>query len=234
MSSGNEGKGNAQGVLAEADSNNIKETAELAELVHATRALVDQVRRTQAPSEELAAARETILELTAQLDAWAHHGPYAQASLDGSPGVIGQSQDPMAMFPYSPLIGRLNPLAPPATFHNVDGRVVGEVTLGPAYCGPPNHAHGGVVAALMDELLGVVNVIHDLGAMTGRLIVHYRSPTPLNVPLRIEGEHVRSEGRKIFSAGRMWHGDVLLCEAEGLFIRPKDGSLFSSLVRRNA
>ena len=58
--------------------------------------------------------------------------------------------------------------------------------------------------------------------------------TPLDVPLRLEGEHVGSEGRKVFSKGRMWHGDVLLCEAEGLFVRPKDTSLFSSLARRDA
>lgn len=206
----------------------------LAELVHATRALVDQVRRTQAPPDELTAAREAIVELTARLDAWAHRGPWAQAALDGSPGLIGQSRDPMAMFPYSPVIGRLNPLAPPATFHNVEGRVLGEVTIGPPWCGPPNHVHGGVVAALMDELLGVVNVIQDLGAMTGRLTVHYRAPTPLGVPLRLEGEHVGHEGRKVFSRGRMWHGDVLLCEAEGLFVKPKDTSLFSSLARRDA
>jgi len=206
----------------------------LAALVQATRALVDQVRRTRAPAEELDAARDALVECTARLGPWAHDGPWAQAALDGSPGMVGQSRDPMAIFPYSPVIGRLNPLAPPATFRNVDGRVLGEVTIGPPWCGPPNHVHGGVVAALMDELLGVVNVIHDLGAMTGRLTVHYHAPTPLGVSLRLEGEQTGHEGRKVFSHGRMWHGDVLLCEAEGLFVKPRDTSPFSSLPRRDA
>jgi hypothetical protein len=31
----------------------------------------------------------------------------------------------------------------------------------------------------------------------------------------------------------MWHGDVLLCEAEGLFVQPKDTSVFSSIARRD-
>lgn len=206
----------------------------LAALVHATRILVDRVRRTRAPAEELAAVREALLDCTARLDGWAHDGPWSQASLDGSPGLIGRTRDPMTIFPYSPVIGRLNPLAPPATFHEVDGRIVGEVTLGPPWCGPPNHVHGGVVAALMDELLGVVNVINELGAMTGRLTIHYHAPTPLGVTLRLEGEHTGHEGRKVFSRGRMWHGDVLLCEADGLFVKPKDTSLFSSLARRDA
>ncbi len=196
-------------------------------LAEATRELIDRIRRTQAPVEELAAAREAIESITAELEVWAHDGPYAQAALDGSIGLIGQSRDPMRIFPYSPLIGRLNPLAPPAEFRHEDGRVIGEVTLGPAYCGPPHHVHGGVVAALMDELLGTVNVVNGLGAMTGRLTIHYRAATPLGVPLRLEASHTGSEGRKVYAEGRILDGERLLVEAEGLFIRPRDASLFA-------
>ncbi len=195
-------------------------------LVAATRELIDRVRRTRAPVAELHAAREAIESIAAQLDATAHAGPYAQAALDGSHGLIGQTIDPMQIFPYSPLIGRLNPLAPPAEFRVEDGRVLGEVTLGPAYCGPPHHVHGGVVAALMDELLGTVNVVNGLGAMTGRLTIHYRAATPLGVPLRLEASHTGSEGRKVWAEGRMFDGERLLVEAEGLFIQPRDPSLF--------
>ncbi len=195
-------------------------------LAHATRELIDRVRRTQAPAAELDAARETIESITAQLDGSAHPGPYAQAALDGSHGLVGESHDPMTIFPYSPLIGRRNPIAPPAEFRVEDGRVLGEVTLGPAYCGPPHHVHGGVVAALMDELLGTVNVVNGLGAMTGRLTIHYRAATPLGVPLSLEASHTGSEGRKVYAEGRILDGDRLLVEAEGLFIQPKDASLF--------
>ena len=51
---------------------------------------------------------------------------------------------------------------------------------------------------------------------------------------KIPDRDVVPSGRKVFSKGRMWHGDVLLCEAEGLFVRPKDTSMFSSLARRDA
>lgn len=198
----------------------------IASLAESARALIDRIRRTHAPAEELAAARAAIDAVTEQLDAWIHEGPYAQAALDGSHGLLGQSRDPMQIFPYSPLIGRLNPVAPPAEFRHVDGKVVGEVTLGAAYCGPPHHVHGGVVAALMDELLGTVNVVNGLGAMTGRLTIHYRAATPLGRPLRLEASHTGSDGRKVFAEGRILDGDRLLVEAEGLFIRPRDASLF--------
>lgn len=54
--------------------------------------------------------------------------------------------------------------------------------------------------------------------MTGRLVVHYRSPTPLHEPLRITGTFDRVEGRKIFTTGTLHAGSRLCAEAEGLFI----------------
>ena len=54
--------------------------------------------------------------------------------------------------------------------------------------------------------------------MTGRLTINYRSPTPLETELRLEGVLEKVEGRKIFTTGSMWAGDRLCATAEGLFI----------------
>ena len=54
--------------------------------------------------------------------------------------------------------------------------------------------------------------------MTARLLVNYRTPTPLHEPLRIEAWLERREGRKIFVAGTMTVGERVTAEAEGLFI----------------
>jgi hypothetical protein len=48
--------------------------------------------------------------------------------------------------------------------------------------------------------------------------VHYRSPTPLHTELRFEGVLDKVSGRKIHTSGRLWAGDVLCADAEGLFI----------------
>ena len=144
-----------------------------------------------------------------------------QADLLGGLGRFEQTLDPMELFPYSPLIGRGNPLSPPVRFEVKEGVVHGLGRFGAQYCGPPNHVHGGVVAAVMDELLGAVNVVNDLGAMTGTLTVRYRRPTPLFEEIRMEGRTSETQGRKVFAQGKMWHGDDLLAEAEG--IRPTFG-----------
>jgi acyl-coenzyme A thioesterase PaaI-like protein len=99
-----------------------------------------------------------------------------------------------------------------------DGRIVGRVRFGTAYEGPPGCVHGGFIAAIFDELLGLTQSISGKPGMTARLTVSYRSPTPLHTDLRLEGELVGVEGRKIFTVGRCFHGDTLTAEAEGLFI----------------
>ena len=54
--------------------------------------------------------------------------------------------------------------------------------------------------------------------MTGRLTVHYRSPTPLHTELALEGRIDRVDGRKTFCIGTIHAGDRLCAEAEGLFV----------------
>jgi acyl-coenzyme A thioesterase PaaI-like protein len=54
--------------------------------------------------------------------------------------------------------------------------------------------------------------------MTGRLTIHYRSPTPLRTELRFEGRVVEVTGRKTFTYGTLHAGERLCAEAEGLFI----------------
>lgn len=57
-----------------------------------------------------------------------------------------------------------------------------------------------------------------LPAMTGTLTIRYRKPTPLHRELRFEGELVKVEGRKVFASGRVYAGDTLTAEAEGIFV----------------
>jgi len=54
--------------------------------------------------------------------------------------------------------------------------------------------------------------------MTCTLTIRYRKPTPLYTELRFEATIVRIEGRKIFTEGRVYAGELLTAEAEGLFI----------------
>ncbi len=183
------------------------------------RELIQEVRVSQAPAEAADEARAAIERAREILAPHAYSGPFAQASLEGaSPNELA-FDDIADFFPYSPIVGPRNPISPPIRFKVVDGVVSGRVTWGATYCGPPNHVHGGVVACAFDELLGAVNVVNKVGAMTGTLTIRYRRPTPLFEEIRMEGRHTGTERRKVFAEGKMWHGDTLIAEAEGIFIR---------------
>jgi acyl-coenzyme A thioesterase PaaI-like protein len=188
-------------------------------LAHATRRVIDEVRRTRAPVRDLDAARAALEEAARLLEPHRHGGRLAQADLLGGIGRFGESDDPMVYFPYSPIIGRANPIAPPVELHCEDGVVHGRVRFTAPYCGPPEHVHGGVVAAVFDELLGTVNVANGLGAMTGTLTVRYRRPVPLGPEIRMEGRQAGVDGRKVYAEGTMWDGETLLAESEGVFVQ---------------
>jgi hypothetical protein len=132
---------------------------------------------------------------------------------------------PSDFFPYSPEIGNLNPISPPFTMHQVDGEVHGFGQFPTAFCGPPASAHGGHVAAVLDELLGCAGVISGHGGFTGTLSIRYHATTPINTDLQLRSWIDRIEGRKMIIAGEMHAGDRLCASAEGIFIRPKDSSL---------
>jgi acyl-coenzyme A thioesterase PaaI-like protein len=191
------------------------------QLTAATRRVIDLVRRTQAHGADAAEALRALEHAASVLEPHAHPGPWAQRTLEWS-GIyepVSTPRDFAAFFPYSPLIGPRNPLAPPATFEIRNGRVHGRVRFGAAYVGPPKSVHGGVIAALFDEVLGSVNVANEVGGMTGTLRVVYRAPTPIDEEVRLEGWLDRIEGRKVFARGTLHHGDTLLVEADGIFIQ---------------
>lgn len=122
----------------------------------------------------------------------------------------------------NPAIGVRNPVSPPlepVVFP--DGTIRADLVLGIEYQGPPGCVHGGIVALLFDEMLGLANAAAGSVGMTADLRVSYKSPTPLLQPLRFEARQIRTEGRKIWSAATLHAGDTLCASTEGLFIEPR-------------
>ena len=130
----------------------------------------------------------------------------------------------------SPVLGQANPVAPPVELSVEGDRIVGTARVGSAYEGPPSCVHGGWIAAAFDEVLGATQSLSGSGGMTAYLHVDYRSPTPLHADLRFEGELTRTEGRKIYTVGRLFHGDTLCAEAEAMFVTV-DFAAFAALRR---
>ncbi len=189
----------------------------------AHRAAADSIRRLIARLAATSASADQLLTLAERLDRVTDHMP--AGTVRGGPGAeegVAEAalvvHQPDRLDERSPFVGRANPVAPPLHLAVVDGHVEATVTFGRSYEGPPGYVHGGFVAGIFDEALGAAQAFSGLAGMTGRLIVHYRSPTPLDTELRLRADLDSVEGRKIFCSGTLWAGERVCAEAEGLFV----------------
>ena len=91
--------------------------------------------------------------------------------------------------------------------------------LSKRFTGPPGHAHGGIIATILDEAMGKVNKIHNVIALTSEMSVQYLKPVPLGKPLRVESHEVSVRGRRHINAAAILNqrGDVL-ARSRGTFI----------------
>lgn len=191
---------------------------EIRRVADALREVIERFVATSAPLEVFDGIADDLRAVATRLDGYPQEHLYFGHAEASTAGDIREVRDTEGPFDNSPLMGRANPLAPPLKLTVESDRVVGTARFGSAYEGPPGHVHGGYVAAAFDELLGLTQALGGQPGMTGRLIVHYRRPTPLRTELRLEGTVEKVEGRKRFCIGKLWAGDVLCAEAEGLFV----------------
>lgn len=118
----------------------------------------------------------------------------------------------------APLIGVANPAAPPLRVLETVPRVRAVATFGAQYEGPPGHVHGGLVAASLDEMVGMAQSLAVPGGMTGTIRVRYHRPTPLFREVALEAWVDRIEGRKVFTIGTISADGELCAEADAVFI----------------
>ncbi len=103
---------------------------------------------------------------------------------------------------------------------NEDGKSYScEFLLDDCFVGPPGHAHGGIIAAILDEAMGKANKLKNKVALTRRLQVEYLRPVPLGQPLVAEGRVTRMKGRALYNSAelRSAKGDVL-ARSRGIFL----------------
>lgn len=89
------------------------------------------------------------------------------------------------------------------TFKTGEG-VVSPIVIARQYEGPPGAAHGGIVAAYLDEVLAatVLRVTGRLG-VTGELTIRYMKPVPTETPIVGHGSLVTDHGRYVDVEGRL-------------------------------
>jgi uncharacterized protein (TIGR00369 family) len=104
-------------------------------------------------------------------------------------------------------------------FVDDEQRVLCRVHLARQFQGPPGHAHGGIIATLLDEAMSKANRHRNLTAMTRHMSIDYLRPVPLESPLLLEGWSKSESGRKHRCSAELRSPDgTVLAAATGIFI----------------
>lgn len=98
-------------------------------------------------------------------------------------------------------------------------RIVTTWTADERHAGFPGVVHGGLIAAVLDDVMGRWAALHHRFLVTARLRVRYRGAAPLGVPLRIEGWSTRLLRRALHTEGRVLTPDGRdVAEATGTYL----------------
>lgn len=97
--------------------------------------------------------------------------------------------------------------------------VVGKAWFGAHAEGPPGHAHGGSMAALLDDLMGTCAWVAGHMVVAANIRIDFRRPLPLGSVVRLEARVEKADGKKIHTRGRILDPDgAPFSEGQGLFI----------------
>jgi acyl-coenzyme A thioesterase PaaI-like protein len=110
--------------------------------------------------------------------------------------------------------------------------VVTDWTPDEAHVGFPGVAHGGLVAAVLDDIMGRVAVLRRRWVVTARMEVRYRGPAPLGVPLRFEAWETRHRRMAMHAEGRALLPDgTVVSDSTAVFL-PLTPELERQMVER--
>lgn len=122
--------------------------------------------------------------------------------------------------------GASQPMAP-GLIHWTDGDSVrGSVFFDWAYEGPPNHVHGGWVAAVLDHFMGMAQMRTKSPGMTGGLDIRYLRPTPIECKLDLVATLTPLSDRKTQVDAELSYEGSVTASAVAVFVQPK-GAIFS-------
>jgi acyl-coenzyme A thioesterase PaaI-like protein len=92
------------------------------------------------------------------------------------------------------------------------------IWFGPETEGPPGHAHGGSMAAVLDEVLGLSAWASGFPIVVGNMNVSFRNLLPLQKVVTVESKIISAEGRKVMVHGRIFCNKTTYAAGECLCI----------------
>lgn len=136
------------------------------------------------------------------------------------------------------ICGMENDLGVKAAFYNMeDGSAASLFTFLPQHQSYPGRTHGGMVCAMLDELIGRALWVNepDMYGVTTTLSITYRKPTPYGVKLKGRGYITHNSSLGFSARGEIFDmDDNLLAEATARYFKLSPEKAFGSDVHADA
>lgn|SRR5690554_2056319 len=131
----------------------------------------------------------------------------------------------------SVMVGNTNPIAPPIVITDYGEKVSGTLPLDSRFSGAPGLCHGGIIASILDEVLGHACIVRGYQVVTQILTIRYLRPTLLDGETYSEASIREIDGRKITVDGALYVGGTRVASAEGIFVDVR-GERFGEIFKR--
>lgn len=155
------------------------------------------------------ASIDLLDEITTTLDDLTHRlgegsrRTRGQGQTNGDVGEPPPDGSVMTSYDERPISGRSSPWGLDIEVRRDGEEVVAAFTLRAAHEGAPGRSHGGIVAALLDDVYGFVLQMRAEVAFTGELWLRYEAGVPIGEPLSCRVRLDRQDGRKLYMTGEL-------------------------------
>ena len=129
-----------------------------------------------------------------------------------------QDGAPVSHFDECFVSGAQNPMGIAMTVRRDGDDMVADVHLGAAFEGAPGRSHGGIVAAIFDDLQGYLLTLLQQPGFTGGIDVTYLAATPIDEALEFRARVVAREGRKIRTEAEAYSAGEVVARSTAVFV----------------
>ncbi len=127
---------------------------------------------------------------------------------------------PMKRYPQCFVCGDKNPIGLNIPFYVKDDRVVAEYTPGSHFEGYKNILHGGILSALLDEVMIRSVLARGIVSLTSEIKIRFKKPVKIGDRLFLEGRMIEDKGRILLAEGKITNQEnEVVAEGEGKFFK---------------
>ncbi len=126
----------------------------------------------------------------------------------------------MKRYPQCFVCGDKNPIGLNVAFYEKDDRVVAEYTAGRHFEGYQDILHGGILSALLDEVMIRAVLAQGIFCLTSEINVKFKKMVKIGDRLNLEGRMIENRGRILLAEGKITNQrDEVVAKGEGKFFK---------------